>query len=85
MSVYAHFGISLNRTSRDQVKNGTNIPVSQVQPGDLVFYTKSNGVIGHVALYIGNGQVVHASTEKTGIKISNMYYRTPYKATSILD
>lgn len=84
MSVYKHFGININRSSRAQVNNGTNISVSSVKPGDLIFYA-SGGTIGHVAMYIGGGQVVHASSSKTGIIKSNMYYRTPYKATRIIN
>lgn len=85
MSVYAHFGYSLYRSSRDQIYNGTNIPVSQVQPGDLLFYSNNGKTIGHVAMYIGNGQIVHASTAQTGIIVSNMYYRTPCGATRIIN
>ena len=69
-SVMKNFGISLPRTSRDQGNAGKGISSGEMRPGDLVFYTGSNGVINHVALYIGNGQVVHASNKKTGIKIS---------------
>lgn len=82
-SVYRNFGISISRTSREQATNGRSISLSNVQPGDLIFY-KNGSSIGHVALYIGNGQVVHASSPESGIKISNMYYRTPYCARSIL-
>lgn len=82
-SVYRNFGISISRTSREQATNGTSVSLSNVQPGDLIFY-KNGSSIGHVALYIGGGQVVHASSPKSGIKISNMYYRTPYCARSIL-
>ena len=78
-SVFRDCGISLGRSSRDQAAGGTPISVSDVQPGDLLFY--SNGSrINHVALYIGNGQVVHASSPKYGICISNYNYRTPCKA-----
>jgi len=84
MSVYSHFGIGIGRSSRNQANNGRTISVDSVQPGDLIFYA-SGGTINHVAMYIGDGQVVHASTAKTGIVISNMYYRTPYKAASFLD
>ncbi|MBQ4522993.1 MAG: C40 family peptidase [Lachnospiraceae bacterium] len=85
MSVYAHFGYSLYRTSRDQIYNGTNIPVDQVKPGDLLFYSNNGRTIGHVAMYIGDGKIVHASTSKTGIIVSNMYYRTPCGATRIIN
>lgn len=70
MSVYAHFGISLPRTSGEQGQCGVNVGgLSQAKRGDLVSYS------GHIGIYIGNGQIVHASTEKTGIKISNASYR----------
>lgn len=75
-SVFKNFGIKLDRTSRAQAKNGTAVSESELQPGDLVFYSK-NGTINHVALYIGGGQIVHASNQKDGIKISNYNYRTP--------
>ena len=84
MSVFAHFGISIGRNSRDQAAKGKEIAVSAVQPGDLLFYASGN-YINHVALYIGNGQVIHASTAKSGIKISPSNYRTPCKAVSFLN
>lgn len=77
--VYRSFGISIPRTSGSQAGSGTTIKVSSVKPGDLVFYSNGGG-INHVAIYIGNGQVIHASNPTSGIKISNMYYRTPIKA-----
>lgn len=79
MRVYSDFGISIPRTSSEQSRSGAKVSLSSVQPGDLIFYS-GNGRINHVALYIGGGSVVHASTSKTGIKISNMYYRTPHSA-----
>lgn len=83
-SVFKHFGIKLTRTSRSQANEGTKISLSELQPGDLVFYTNGSGTINHVALYIGGGQVVHASSPKSGIKISKYNYRTPYKAVSVI-
>lgn len=80
--VYRHFGISISRTSREQATNGTAVSLDNVKPGDLIFY-KNGSTIGHVALYIGDGKVVHASSRRTGIKISNMYYRTPCCARSV--
>ena len=73
LSVFDHFGISLPHSSRAQAGCGTNISVSELLPGDLVFYGSSG--IGHVAIYIGNGQIVHASNSRTGIIISNINYR----------
>lgn len=84
MSVYKHFGISLPHNSASQSKCGKKVSVSDVQPGDLLFYGNGSG-ISHVALYIGNGQVVHASSRKTGIKISKYNYKTPKCAVSVLD
>ena len=75
-------GISMNRYSSSQSTQGTPVSASQMQPGDLIFYGNGSR-INHVALYIGNGQIVHASTYKTGIKISNWNYRTPVKITSV--
>ncbi|MDD3413563.1 MAG: NlpC/P60 family protein [Lachnospiraceae bacterium] len=84
MGVYKEFGISLPRVSRSQATVGTKISASELKPGDLVFYGKG-GTINHVALYIGNGQVIHASSRKTGIKISNVYYRTPLAIRRIIN
>ena len=83
-SVYKKFGITLSRTSRAQAGDGKKITASDLQPGDLVFYANSSGTINHVAMYIGGGRVIHASSPKTGIKISNYKYRTPVKYVSII-
>jgi cell wall-associated NlpC family hydrolase len=69
MSVYKAFGYSIPRTSTAQRSVGTEVSYSEAQPGDIICYP------GHVALYIGNGKIVHASSAKTGIKISNALYR----------
>lgn len=70
MSVYAHFGISLPRTSGEQGKSGVSVgSIDNAQAGDLVWYS------GHIAIYTGNGKVVHASNAKEGIKTSNADYR----------
>lgn len=74
--VYKKFGIKLPRTSYTQPKAGKKIKASQAKPGDLFFYGDSSG-INHVAIYIGNGKIVHASNPRDGIKISNAYYSTP--------
>jgi cell wall-associated NlpC family hydrolase len=68
-AVYRDFGYSLPRTSYEQRSAGTGVSYSEAQPGDLICYD------GHVALYIGGGLIVHASTAKTGIKVSNAQYR----------
>lgn len=83
-SVYKKYGIKLSRTSRSQAKDGTKIKTSELKPGDLVFYGNSGGTINHVAIYIGGGQVIHASSPKSGIKISKYNYRTPVKAVRVI-
>ena len=75
-------GISMNRSSRSQATKGTQIGANQMQPGDLIFYGNGSR-INHVAMYIGDGQIVHASTERTGIKISTWNYRSPVKIVSM--
>lgn len=76
MQIYAHYGISLPHHAASQPGHGTRISASEARPGDLFFYG-SGSSIGHVGIYIGNGQIVHASNARTGIKISSAYYRTP--------
>ena len=83
MSIYAKYGISLPHSSRAQANCGTRIDPANARPGDLFFYGNGSG-INHVAMYIGGGQVIHASTERTGIRISNAYYRTPVCVVSLL-
>ncbi len=82
-SVFKKFGVSLPRTSREQAGVGTKISLADAKPGDLIFYAKG-GTINHVALYIGDGQVVHASNPRTGIRISNATYRSPATIRRVL-
>ena len=84
MSVFANYGISLPHSSGAQSNCGTKISASEAQPGDLFFYGNGSR-INHVAIYIGNGQVVHASSPKSGIKISGAYYRTPVKVVRVIN
>lgn len=70
MAVYQNFGISLPRSSYAQSTVGRGVSYSEAQPGDVIYYG------GHVGIYIGNGQIVHASTERTGIKITSATYRS---------
>lgn len=83
MSIFKKYGVNLPRNSRSQANSGTTISVSEAQPGDLIFYGNGKS-INHVAIYIGGGQVIHASSPKTGIRISNVSYRTPVKAVRVL-
>ena len=76
-------GISMNRSSSSQATQGHKISSNDMQPGDLIFYG-SGSSISHVAMYIGDGKIVHASTERTGIKVSKWNYRTPIKIVSVL-
>ena len=76
-------GVYLNRTAASQSTKGQAVSAEEARPGDLVFY--SNGAsVNHVAIYIGEGRVVHASNERVGITTSNMYYRTPVKIVNVL-
>ncbi|NLK99750.1 MAG: SH3 domain-containing protein [Clostridiales bacterium] len=83
-SVLKNFGIYVPRTSRAQSRGGRRVSMDKIQPGDLIFYRK-NGVVNHVAMYIGNGKVIGAASRKEGIKIKNYNYRTPYKAVSYIN
>ena len=84
LSVFKKYGITLSHSSRAQANEGTKISASELKPGDLVFYGNGKGNINHVAIYIGGGQVIHASSPKTGIKISSYKYRTPVKCVRVI-
>ncbi len=72
--IFANFGYTLPRTSRQQAKAGTRIPVQEAKPGDLLFYQRESGFIYHVMIYLGDGKVIHAGNEATGILISDFNY-----------
>ena len=82
--IFKLYGVKLPRVSREQAKTGVAVSSTNKKVGDLVFYANSNGVIDHVAIYIGNNQVVHAASTKAGIKISNWDYRTPHSIRNVL-
>ena len=75
--VFGESGIALPRTVDEQYDVGRRIGKDDLLPGDLVFYGNSRGKINHVAMYIGNGQVINAASRRSGIKISTWNYRTP--------
>ena len=77
--VFGDNGISLARTAADQSQGGQDVSMDDLQAGDLLFYD-NGGYVGHVAIYCGDGTVVHASNEETGITISDANYRTPVSA-----
>lgn len=72
--IFANFGYTLPRTSRQQAKAGTRITVQEAKPGDLLFYQRESGFIYHVMIYLGDGKVIHAGSEATGILISDFNY-----------
>ena len=84
MQVYARYGVGLPHHAASQPAYGKRISASEAKPGDLFFYG-SGSSISHVGIYIGNGQIVHASNARTGIKISSAYYRTPICVISYLN
>ena len=86
--VYQNFGIYLpSYTPAGQMNGGRAVPLDQIQPGDLLFYPNDRTYpnVGHVAMYIGNGQIVHAGNESTGIQVREAFYRQPICARSYAD
>lgn len=84
-SIYQYFQIDIPRVAADQYKQSYKIQPADLKPGDLVFYSDSQGYVNHVALYIGNEQIIHASSSKVGIIISNMNYRKIFGCGSYMD
>ena len=84
MQVMKQFGVSLPHYSGAQAKMGKPVKSSEMRPGDLIFYANSGGTVNHVAMYIGNGQIVHAASKKSGLKISTWNYRTPVAIRNVL-
>lgn len=84
MQVLGKYGYGLPHYSGSQSTMGKKIDSSQMKPGDLIFYANSSGRINHVSMYIGNGQVVHAASRRSGIKISAWNYRRPVTIRNII-
>ena len=82
--IYKHFGVTLPRVAKDQASKGVEVSSANKKIGDLIFYSNSKGVIDHVAIYIGNNQVVHAASTKSGIRISTWNYREPSHIRNVL-
>ena len=80
--VYKHFGITLNRASKDQIKNGVAVDKSNLQLGDIVLFNNAaNTTIGHVGIYVGGDSFIHAANPKEGVKITSLsssYYKIRY-------
>lgn len=82
--VLAHSaGVYLNRTAAAQSTQGKSVTISQAKPGDLIFYSNGSNV-NHVAIYIGNGRVIHASNPRSGIIESAYNYRTPVAIKNVI-
>ncbi len=76
-------GVYINRTAAEQAQQGREVSIEEAKPGDLIFYSNGSRV-NHVAMYIGDGRVVHASNERNGIMVSRWNYRTPVHIRNIL-
>jgi cell wall-associated NlpC family hydrolase len=75
--IFKYFGIKTGRSSRDQIENAQSITFEELQPGDLIFYA-SGGYVNHVAIYAGDGVIIHAANARTGICTGRYDYREPY-------
>lgn len=84
-TIYQQYGYKIDRVSKDQARTaGRKVDVNDRQPGDLIFYTNSKGVVNHVAMYIGNDKIVHAANSRQGIIISQFNYRKVYAVRRIV-
>ena len=81
--IYEQYGVYLERHSGHQAQQGTPVTMDTIRPGDLVFYAR-NGVVYHVAIYIGNGQIIHAANETMGVCIQSVYVADIYCIKSFL-
>ena len=75
--IFKNFGIKTGRSSRDQIENAQSITFEELQPGDLIFYS-SGDYVNHVAIYAGDGVIIHAANSRTGICTGRYDYREPY-------
>lgn len=83
-TIMGKYGVSLPRVSREQAKTGVKVRSENIKPGDLIFYANRRGVVNHVGIYIGNGQVVNAASRRSGIRIYRWNYRTPVAIRNVL-
>lgn len=87
-SIYKQFGYTIPRVAKDQAKGAGYCTIKptleNLLPGDLIFYVDSKGVVDHVAMYIGNGKIVHAANKKKGIVVVSYNMRTPYTARRVI-
>ena len=83
-TIMGKYGGALPRVSREQAKTGVKVSSENIKPGDLIFYANRRGVVNHVGIYIGNGQVVNAASRRSGIRIYRWNYRTPVAIRNVL-
>jgi cell wall hydrolase; N-acetylmuramoyl-L-alanine amidase (fragment) len=83
-TIMSKYGVSLPRVSREQSRTGVKVSSENMRPGDLIFYANRRGVVNHVGIYIGNGQVVNAASRRSGIRIYRWNYRTPVAIRNVL-
>lgn len=83
-TVFKDNGIKIPRTSRQQASSGKEVALSKIKPADLIFY-RNGAFINHVAIYIGDGKVISASSKKNGIRITDYDYRIPCKAVTYIE